>query len=99
MRIKVDREACQTAATCLQFQLKEGMAMYELDDESIAVLKTKDGQTTSDWVELSEVAGFNEQQLAKMKEIALDSAKACPFNAIIVEDDNGQVIWPEEIWK
>ncbi len=98
MRVKIDKDACQTAATCLQFQLSDEKTLYELDDDSIAVLKTKDGQAVGDeWVDIKELAGYDETKDVKMREILLDSAKACSFNAIVIEDDNGKVIWPEEI--
>lgn len=83
--------------------------MYELDDESLAVIKTRDGadsnvpktdQPLADadgWVNLVDIAGYDAAKEAKMREIALDAAKSCPFNAIIVEDEAGKVIWPEEI--
>lgn len=97
IRVKVDREACQTAATCLMYQLKEDCEMYVLDDDSIAEIKTVDGQSVSDeWVELKNVAGYDPQKKDKMREIALESAKNCPFNAILVEED-GKIIWPKEL--
>jgi len=99
IRIKVDREACQTAAICLQYQLNPNELMYELNDDSIAVIKTKEGATPADaegWVKLEDVAGYDPQNPEKMRDIALDSAKNCPFNAILVEVD-GQIIWPEEL--
>lgn len=97
MRVRVDRDACQTAATCLMFRLQAAQALYELDEESIAVLVKENGDKTSDWVELSDLAGYDAAADDKMREILLDSAKACPFNAIIVEDDEGVMIWPEEL--
>jgi len=98
MRVKVDRDACQTAATCLMFQFNQKDLLYELDDESIAVLKTKDGRSVSDeWVEIEDLAGYDASKDKSLREILVDSAKACPFNAIIVEDDNGKVVWPDEI--
>lgn len=97
IRVKVDREACQTAAICLMYQLKEEREMYVLDDDSIAEIKTEAGESVSDeWVDLNEVAGYDPQNHAKMREIALESAKNCPFNAILVEE-GGKVIWPEEL--
>ena len=98
MRVKIDRDACQTAATCLMFQFNQTTPLYELDDDSIAVLKTKEGKSVSDeWIDIQELAGYDQKKDKSLREILIDSAQACPFNAIIVEDDNGQVVWPEEI--
>jgi len=109
MRIRVDRDACQTAAICLQYQLSETQIMYELDDDSLAVIKTRDGADSNKpdaalpladaegWVDLKDVAGYDASDEEKMRNIALEAAKNCPFNAIIVEDDAGTVVWPEEL--
>ena len=98
MRVKVDRDACQTAATCLMYQFSEDKTLYELDDDSIAVLKTKDGKAVSDeWVEIEDLAGYDAAKDKSLREILVDSAKSCAFNAIIVEDDDGKLVWPEEI--
>lgn len=109
MRIRIDRDACQTAAICLQYQLAETEIMYELDDDSLAVIKTRDAADSNKpdaaapladaegWVDLKDVAGYDPANEEKMRTLALESAKNCPFNAIIVEDDNGAVVWPEEI--
>lgn len=109
MRVKVDREACQTAAICLQYKLNSVEPAYELDDDSLAVIKTSDGADSNQpkaespladkegWVELADIAGYDAKEEAKMRKTVLESAKNCPFNAIVVEDDEGKVIWPEEI--
>lgn len=97
MRIKVDREACQTAATCLMYRLAADQPLFELDDDSIAVMHRADGNTTSDSVELTQLAGYDASKDKEMREKLIAAAQACPFNAIIVEDDDGTVLWPEEI--
>ena len=96
--VGVDREICQTAATCLAYR------MYELDDESKAVLLTKNGLNSDDPRNpMSDQDGFvnlddllNEDQLSPkaFQELVLESAKACPFNAIIVRDAEGKQLWP-----
>lgn len=97
MRIKVDREACQTAATCLMYRLSADRPLFELDDDSIAVMRRADGAETSDWVELTGLAGYDAAKDQEMRDKLLAAAQACPFNAIVIEDDDGSVLWPEEI--
>ncbi len=98
--VRVDRELCQTAAVCLAYHI------YELDDESKAVLLTKNGSnsdelsnvlTTEDGLVKVEDLLSPEGTLSKeeMQALVLESAKICPFNAIIVYDDAGNQIWPE----
>ena len=96
--VGVDRELCQTAATCLAYQV------YELDDESKAVLLTKNGLNSDDpenpladaagYVRLDDLINPNALSPERMQELAMESAKACPFNAIIVKDTEGNQLWP-----
>jgi hypothetical protein len=79
------------------YRLKADAPLYELDDESIAVLKTAAGEETSDWVELTELSGYTAALDKEMRDKLLASAQACPFNAIVIEDDDGTVLWPEEV--
>ena len=98
--VRVDRDMCQTAATCLAWHI------YELDDESKAVLLTNNGQnsdepsnplTTSDGeVKVEDLLNPSSVGLEEMRALVLESAKACPFNAIIVKDKSGKQIWPLE---
>lgn len=98
--VAVDREICQTAATCLAFNI------YELDDESKAVLLTKNGLNSDDpsnvlataegYVKVEDLVNSEELSLAEMRALVLESAKSCPFNAIIVKDAEGNQIWPKE---
>lgn len=98
--VAVDREMCQTAATCLAYNI------YELDDEEKAVLLTQNGSnsddpknvlaTTDGYVRLEDLLNQEGKTLSEMKRLVLESAKACPFNAIIVKDDQGKKIWPPE---
>lgn len=96
--VGVDREMCQTAATCLAFHI------YELDDESKAVLLTQNGSNSDDpknplataegFVQIEDLLNSENKSLEEMRAIVLESAKACPFNAIIVKDAEGKQIWP-----
>ncbi|MEI6478289.1 MAG: ferredoxin [bacterium] len=98
--VQVDRDMCQTAATCLAYHV------YELDDESKAVLLTRNGSnsdepsnplTTPDGTVLIEDLLIPDSiDINEMRALVLESAKACPFNAIIVKDAEGNVIWPKE---
>jgi ferredoxin len=94
--IGVDRDLCQTAATCLAYDF------YELDDEAKAVLLTKNGLNsdapdnelvTDGFVKISDLMPIPDDISVAQKK-ALDSALACPFNAIIVKDKDGQQLWP-----
>ena len=96
--VRVDRDLCQTAATCLAF------SMYELDDESKAVLLTKNGSnsdilenpltTSTGDVLVESLINPDGKSIDEMRELVLESAKVCPFNAIIVNDANGNQVWP-----
>lgn len=95
--VTVDRMLCQTAATCLAYNI------YELDDEARAVLLTNNGLNSDDPAnplsrdgEVSVESLLNEDSvsLEEMRELVMESARACPFNAIIVKDEAGQILWP-----
>ena len=96
--VRVDRELCQSAATCLAWNI------YELDDESKAVLLTKNGSTSDEpdnvlrtedgEVRVEDLLNNDNVDLTEMRARVLESAKSCPFNAIIVRDENGVQIWP-----
>ena len=89
---------CQTAAICLAY------SVYELDDESKAVLLTKNGSNSDDpsnpladssgSVAIEDLVNEGSVSLEEMRSMVLESAKACPFNAIIVHDADGKQIWP-----
>lgn len=88
LKIKVDRALCIGAASCVAV----GPNAFDLDSEGKAVIKKKDGTTTSDFVAYSDI-NDTEPNL-------LNSAKSCPTNAIIIVevDDSGKEIrqvWPE----
>jgi ferredoxin len=85
--------------TCLAWNI------YELDDESKAVLLTKNGSNsdepsnpltaTDGTVLVKDLLNTDDVSLEEMQERVLESAKICPFNAIIVKDAEGNQIWPE----
>lgn len=96
--LRIDRDACLSAATCLAY------SMYELDDESIAVLLTKNGLNSDspgnplcnpdgsiDIANLYNPKGLSAKALECY---ALESAQACPFSAIIALDENNRPLWP-----
>ena len=100
-QVRVDREICQTAATCLSYHI------YELDDEAKAVLLTNNGDnsdnpnnplvTSEGGVSIDNLLQPTDTPLSRahMQSLVLESAQACPFNAIIVTDDQGNQIWPK----
>ncbi len=96
--VGVDREMCLSAATCLAFNI------YELDDESKAVLLTKNGSNSDEpgnplqsggFVTVEDLVNPESESLEAMQIRVLESAKSCPFNAIIVRDKDGNQIWPQ----
>jgi ferredoxin len=97
--LSVDRALCQSAAVCLAY------AMYELDDEEKAVILTANGSNSDEptnplaqagEVKIEDLKNTANLSLEKLRELALESAKACPFNAIIVKDNQGRIIWPPQ---
>ncbi len=68
-RIRVDRELCIGAASCVALAPE----IFELDSEGIAIITDPDGSAV---------------------EAMMEAAKSCPTNAIIVEDPEGNQIWP-----
>jgi ferredoxin len=96
--VSVDREMCQTAAVCLAYHI------YELDDEAKAVLLTKNGSNSDDpnnvlatkdgFVNVEDLVNEEGKSVEEMQKMVLESAKICPFNAIIVRDKEGNQIWP-----
>lgn len=96
--VQVDRDMCQTAATCLAYQV------YELDDEEKAVLLTKNGLNSDDpgnplttpdgTVSITDLANDTGRTPEETQELVMESAIDCPFNAIIVKDEDGNQLWP-----
>lgn len=86
-RVKVDRTLCIGAASCTAVAAKT----FALDHEGKSVIKKKDGTTTAEFVEFENIDDTAEN--------ILGAAKACPVNAIVIEevDEKGTVIrqlWP-----
>lgn len=98
--VHVNRSLCQTAAVCLAFHI------YELDDEAKAVLLTKNGLNSDDpsnllanaegEVLVNDLKETDGKTFEEMQALVLESAKLCPFNAIVVKDKEGKQIWPLE---
>ena len=76
--VKVDRALCIGAASCVAVSAND----FELDSEGKAVIKKKDGTTTSDPVSFSEI---NESE-----QVIEHAAKSCPVNAIIIVETDQQ---------
>lgn len=86
-KVKVDRELCIGAASCVAVAPNA----FDLDSEGKAVIKKKDGNQTSDFVNYSDI-NDNEANI-------LNAAKSCPVNAIVIVevDEQGKEIrqvWP-----
>lgn len=71
LRVRVDRDLCIGAATCIALAAKT----FTLDDDAKAVI----------------LESINEET----DEAILDAARGCPVAAIIIEDENGNRIYPK----
>jgi len=71
LKVRVDRDLCIGAATCIAIAPKS----YVLDSEAKAVI-------------LKSIDEESEQTI-------IDSAKGCPVAAIIIEDEQGNKIFPK----
>ncbi len=88
LKVKIDRTLCIGAASCVAVAPNT----FDLDGEGKAVIKKKDGTTSSDFVPLADI---NDEETNVMH-----AAKSCPVNAIVIVevDDQGNEIrqvWPE----
>lgn len=86
-KVKVDRELCIGAASCTAVSPNA----FDLDSEGKAVIKKKDGTSTSDWVNGADINAPQEE--------LVNAGKSCPVDAIIITevDDQGneiRQIWP-----
>lgn len=88
LKVKIDRTQCIGAASCVAVAPNT----FDLDSEGKAVLKKKDGTTTSDFVNFADI---NDDPTN------IDhAARSCPVNAIViveVDDAGNEVkqVWPQ----
>jgi ferredoxin len=84
--LKVDRELCIGAASCIAVYPQ----VFEIDAENKAVMKLKDGNSTSDIIEatLLDVSAVEDETL-------LLAAQSCPVAAIFLYDEEGKQVYPE----
>lgn len=83
-RVKVDRDLCIGAAACIALAPK----VFQLDSENKAVIARKDGTSGSDWTAYEELS----EEEAR---VILESAQSCPVDAIVIEDDQSNQIYPQ----
>lgn len=82
MRIRVDREKCIGAASCIALLPK----IFKLDNENKAIIHRKDGTESSEWTDYIDLDAAPDELIA--------AAESCPTLAIIIEDDDGNQIFP-----
>lgn len=85
-KVKVDRELCIGAASCTAVSPNA----FDLDSEGKAVIKHKDGTSTSDWV-----SGDN---INAPQEEVMNAAKSCPVDAIIIVEVDAAGNEVRQIW-
>lgn len=85
-KVKVDRSACIGAASCVAVAPNT----FDLDGEGKAVIKKKDGTSTSDFVSYSDI---NDDETNVMH-----AAKSCPVNAIIIVEVDEQGNEIKQVW-
>ena len=71
LKVKVDRDLCIGAATCVAIAPKT----FVLDSEAKAIILATLDQDTDN--------------------VIIDAAKGCPVAAIIIEDEEGQKVFPQ----
>ncbi len=84
--IQVDRDLCIGAASCIAVYPE----IFELDEESKAIMLKKDGNHTSDktTIDLLSCANVDDDKL-------LLAAQSCPTAAIFLYDEEGNMVYPE----
>lgn len=88
-KVKVDRELCIGAASCTAVS----PTVFDLDGEGKAVIKKKDGTSSSDWTAEEDTSGNHDE--------IVNAAKSCPVDAIVIVevDEQGneiRQIWPSK---
>ncbi len=63
---------------------------FDLDSEGKAVIKKKDGSTSSDFVSYSDI---NDEEVN-----IVNAAKSCPVNAIIIVEVDGEGKEIRQVW-
>lgn len=85
-KVKIDRTQCIGAASCVAVAPNT----FDLDSEGKAVVKKKDGTSTSDFVNYSDI---NDDETNVMH-----AAKSCPVNAIIIVEVDEQGNEIKQVW-
>lgn len=85
VKIKVDRDLCIGAASCL---LGEGEKVFELDEENKAVIKqtNKKDSGPAAWADLADQSVTDDGLIA--------AAQSCPTKAIFLYGENDEQIYP-----
>lgn len=83
-KIIIDRDLCIGAASCVVVAPE----VFELDDENKAVIILKNGKKEQ------HQADKDQLQTALDDDTILLSAQSCPVKAIILEDEDGNQIYP-----
>lgn len=83
--LAIDRDQCIGAASCVAVYPE----VFEIDDEAKAILKLKNGVTTSEKTDIKalDVSSVDDETL-------LLAAQSCPTAAIYLYDENDEQIFP-----
>ncbi len=86
LKVKVDRNLCIGAASCVAVAPNT----FDLDSEGKAVIKKKDGSSSSDFVNYSDI-NDTETNIEH-------AAKSCPVNAIVIVEVDGRGKEIRQVW-
>lgn len=83
--LSIDRDQCIGAASCVAVYPD----VFEIDEEAKAVLKLKDGETTSKKTDITalDVTSVDD-------DILLLAAQSCPTAAVYLYDEEGNQVFP-----